>query len=316
MYAWQRAACDAMAGYNTLLHLSAGIGFQEGVAYLVSLPGAVKDYIDFPNSHGKRAIDYAVRGANGEWSGPPGDALRSRYTECVRLLQEAGSELNPGADKSETTFGWSPNSIFYAILASGEWALAEMFLARYTVTVRYSEGFGYTYVNAIQVAQRRKLSFKDMDRAYQWCASAGVVINTIWCGHTALEDLLRVWNSPGCGCIDWGLIRRSIAALILYGAELPGEQTVGSYNCRLPEWALECVENREACRRAAFAILCLHRRRGRIGRNNRDAMRLVAMAVWQTRLAGECDGWEACLKSSRSKRANRGLLPSSLSSVK
>lgn len=308
MNAWQRNACDATASYNTLLHLVAGIGFPEGVAYLVSLPGATQVYLDYPNVHGERAIDYAVRNAHGEWSGPSGDAMRSKYAECVRLLQQAGSELIPGAEKPGAKFGWSPNSIFYAILAWGEWPLAKLFLAHYTVTARYSEGFGYTFVNAIQCAQRRKLWFKDMDKAYQWCASVGVAINTTWCGHTALEDLLKVWNSPGCACVNGDLVRKSIVVLLLHGAELPEQRIIGNYDCRLPAWALECIENREACRRAAFAMLCLQRRGGRIARNNKDAMRLVAMAVWETRLVGECQGWEACLKSTRSKRASRGLL--------
>ncbi len=78
-------------------------------------------------------------------------------------------------------------------------------------------------------------------------------------------------------------------ALIDCGARLDRVQ------CPMPAWVPPFVAAREWCRYAALLLLGIWRlrRSAVLGDNNRDAIRLVVRAVWQSRTD---PGWERCLE--------------------
>jgi hypothetical protein len=53
----------------------------------------------------------------------------------------------------------------------------------------------------------------------------------------------------------------------------------------VPNWVNTLVESRKACRRTATILMGLYKyKRTTFGGNNRDVMRLVACAIWETRM--------------------------------
>lgn len=88
--------------------------------------------------------------------------------------------------------------------------------------------------------------------------------------------------------------RRLLGELLLdYGAKLERVALDGGmFTSSIPDWAVSFVARRNAHRASCWAVLELARRRSRVVRGNgRDALKLVARIVWQSRQRKE----ECCL---------------------
>ncbi len=84
-------------------------------------------------------------------------------------------------------------------------------------------------------------------------------------------------------------------ALIDCGAKLDLVQSP------IPDWVPAFVAARKSCRYAALLLMGIRKRSAVLSSNNRDAIKLVASAVWQTRMD---PGWER----SQESPAKRGCL--------
>jgi hypothetical protein len=64
--------------------------------------------------------------------------------------------------------------------------------------------------------------------------------------------------------------------------------TLGHTKWAVPAWIPTLFKSRQACRKTAILIMGLYKyKRTTFGCNNRDAMRLVSCAIWETRMLDE-----------------------------
>lgn len=186
-------------------------------------------------------------------------ACQEGHTECVRLL------LASGADASVVDV--SGRLALHVAASNGHTACVQLLLA-----ARPSD------VAAVGLYRRTALHLAAMYGMADCC-------RLLLDAGSEVDASDKGGNTP----LYWALsnnYQHIVELLLDRGGKLSNVQ-LGEDIREVPAWALLIVERRNACRAACVGILGLLRRTHVIGGNGRDALRLVAVAVWRSRLSEE-----------------------------